>query len=202
VLGLGVGGEEGHGRGRALTCVLVGLSRSVGPRLVGTSVRLCDRLLPNKVVEAPRGEAAAALTWTEGVRSTETTVREDTVMVLATSVAPLPLALPNRAINLSNLAHLFFLSFPPIFFQSEHVPLIKSYSTTRDRTQPPPVRRLGFQSHRRSSAPAAAALRCATCRLRGRRRLSSSACCTLRMPPGWPHPRFCAYRTLPSRPQP
>jgi len=30
------------------------------------------------------------------------------------------------------------------------------------------------------------------CHLRGRRRLSSSACCTLRMPPGWPHPRFCA----------
>ena len=82
------------------------------------------------------------------------------------------------------------------FSQSEHVPLIKSYSTTRDRTLPPPVRRLGFQSHRRSSAPAAAALRCAPCHLRGRRRLSSSACCTLRMPPGWPHPRFCAYRTL------
>ena len=32
--------------------------------------------------------------------------------------------------------------------------LIKSYSTTRDRTLPPPVRRLGFQSHRRSPAPA------------------------------------------------
>ena len=31
----------------------------------------------------------------------------------------------------------------------------------RDRTLPPPVRRLGFQSHRRSPAPAAAALRCA-----------------------------------------
>ena len=28
------------------------------------------------------------------------------------------------------------------------------------------------------------------------------ACCTLRMPPGWPHPRFCAYRMLSSRPQP
>jgi len=67
--------------------------------------------------------------------------------------------------------------------------LIKSYSTTRDRTLPPPVRRLGSRSHR-SPAPAAAALRCATCHLRGRRRLSSSACCTLRMPPGWPHPRF------------
>jgi len=79
---------------------------------------------------------------------------------------------------------------PPISksyaLQSEHVPLIKSYSTTRDRTLPPPVRRLGFQSHRRSPAPAVAALRRATCHLRGRRRLSSSACCTLRMPPGWP----------------
>jgi len=63
-----------------------------------------------------------------------------------------------------------------LFFQSEHVPLIKCYSTTRYRTLPPPVRRLGFQSHRRSPAPAAAALRCATCHLRGRRRLSSSAC--------------------------
>jgi len=48
------------------------------------------------------------------------------------------------------------------FSQSEHVPLMKSYSTTRDRTLPPPVRRLGFQSHRRSPAPAAAALRCAS----------------------------------------
>ena len=74
MLCLGVGGEEGHGRARAPTCVLVGLSRTVGPRLVDTSVRQCDRLLPNKVVEAPRGEAAAALTWTEGVRSTDTTV--------------------------------------------------------------------------------------------------------------------------------
>jgi len=108
VLGLGVGGEKGHGRGRAITCVLVGLSRTVGPRLVDTSVRLCDRLLPNTVVEAPRGEAVAALTWTEGVRSTDTTVLEDTDMVLAASVAPLPLALPNRASNLSNLPHLFF----------------------------------------------------------------------------------------------
>jgi len=110
VLCLGVGGEEGHGRDRALTCMLVGLSRKVGPRLVGTSVRLCDRLLPNTVVEA-----AAALTWTEGVRSTDTTVLEDTDMVLAASVAPLPLTLPNRASNLSNLAHLFFtmqLSLP------------------------------------------------------------------------------------------
>ena len=75
------------------------------------------------------------------------------------------------------------------------MPLIKSYSTTRDRTLPPPVQRLGFRSHL-SPAPAVAALRCATCHLRGRRRLSSSACCTLCMPPGWPHPRFCAYRTL------
>ena len=65
---MGVGGEEGYGHDRALTYVLVGLSRAVGPRLVGTSVRLCNRLLPNTVVEAPRGEAAAALTWTEGVR--------------------------------------------------------------------------------------------------------------------------------------
>ena len=151
---MGVGGEEGHGRCRAITYVLMGLSREVGPPLVDTSVILCDRLLPNTVVEAPR----AALTWTEGVRSTDTTVLEDTDLVLAASVAPLPLALPNRAINLSNLAHLFFLSFPPIFFQSEHVPLIKSYSTTRDRTQPPPVRRLGFQSHRRSPAPCVAAV--------------------------------------------
>ena len=95
MLGLGVGGEEGHGRGRAITCVLV---RKVGPRLVGTSVRQCDRLLPNKVVEAPRGEAAAALTWTEGVRSNDTMVLEDTDMVLAASVAPLPLALPNRQV--------------------------------------------------------------------------------------------------------
>ena len=78
--------------------------------------------------------------------------------------------------------------------------LIKSYSTTRDRTLPPPVRRLGFRSHL-SPAPAAAALRCSACHLRGRRHLSSSACCTFRMPPGWPHPRFCAYRTLSSRPQ-
>ena len=108
MLGLGVGGEEGQGRCRALMCVLMGLSRAVGPRLVGTSVRQCDRLLPNTVVEAPRGEAAAALTWTEGVRSTDATVLEDTDMVLAASVAPLPLALPNRASNLSNLAHLFF----------------------------------------------------------------------------------------------
>jgi len=98
VLGLGVGGEEGRGRGRALTYVLEGLSMAVGPRLVGTSVRLCDRLLPNKVVEVPRGEAAAALTWTEGVRSTDMTVLEDTDMVLAASVAPLPLALPNRQV--------------------------------------------------------------------------------------------------------
>jgi len=30
------------------------------------------------------------------------------------------------------------------FYQSEHVPLIKSYSTTRDRTLPPPVRRQFF----------------------------------------------------------
>ena len=82
----------------------------------------------------------------------------------------------------------------------KHVPLTKSYSTARDRTLPPPVRRLGSRSHR-FPAPAAAALRCATCHLRGRRRLSSSAYCTFRMPPGWPHPRFCAYRTLPSRPQ-
>jgi len=83
------------------------------------------------------------------------------------------------------------------FSQSEHVPLIKCYSTTRDRTLPPPIRRLGFRSHR-SPTPAAAVLRRATCHLRGRRRLSSSACCNLRMPPGWPHPRFCAYRTLPN----
>ena len=68
MLGLGVGGEEGHGRCRAITYVLMGLSREVGPPLVDTSVILCDRLLPNTVVEAPRGEAAAALTWTEGVR--------------------------------------------------------------------------------------------------------------------------------------
>ena len=90
MLGLGVGGEEGHGRDRALTYVLVGLSRAVGPRLVGTSVRLCDRLLPKTVVEAPRGEAAAALTLTEGVRSTDMTVLEDTDMVLTASGAPLP----------------------------------------------------------------------------------------------------------------
>ena len=43
------------------------------------------------------------------------------------------------------------------FSQSEHVPLIKIYSTTRDRTLPPPVWRLGFRSHR-SPTPAAAAL--------------------------------------------
>ena len=101
MLGLGVGGEEGQGRCRALMCVLMGLSRAVGPRLVDTSVILCDRLLPNTVVEAPRGEAAAAMTWTEGVRSNDTMVLEDTDLVLAASVAPLPLALPNRASKLS-----------------------------------------------------------------------------------------------------
>jgi len=58
----------------------------------------------------------------------------------------------------------------------------KSYSMTRDRTLPPPERRLGSRSHR-SPVPAAAALRCATCHLRCRRRLSNSACCccTLRI---------------------
>ena len=57
-----------------------------------------------------------------------------------------------------------FFSF--VFFQSELVPLIKCYSTTRDRTLLPPVRQLGFRSHR-FPAPAAAALRRATCHLRG-----------------------------------
>ena len=69
-----------------------------------------------------------------------------------------------------------------LFFQSEHVPLIKSYSTTRDRTLATVLYLLLYGDW-------------------GPNRSSGSACCTLRMPPGWPHPRFCSYRTLPSRPQ-
>ena len=61
------------------------------------------------------------------------------------------LTIDRKTVFMKRLSTLTGSNFFQLLPSVQHVLLIKSYSTTRDRTLPPPVRRLGSQSHR--SAP-------------------------------------------------